>query len=136
MGDFNAPGFDWNCGLPQANSHYYSKLKGDAIFTSLCFLDLRQRMDAVGSSSLLDLVFTNFSDLRITSADSGIVKPDAYHPPLIIDILLPTATTARNGEYSYYKFASGFTLGYTTFFQLTTGPGCITAPLLTMLWPA
>jgi hypothetical protein len=53
------------------------------------------------------LVFTNFSDLRITFADSGIVKPDAYHPPLIIDILFPTATTARNCEYSYYKFASG-----------------------------
>jgi hypothetical protein len=53
-------------------------------------------MDDVGSSSLLDLVFTNFSDIRITSADSDIVKTDAYHPPLIIDILLPAASTACN----------------------------------------
>jgi hypothetical protein len=59
------------------------------------------------------LVFTNFSDIRITSADSGTVKTDAYHPPLIIDILLPTATTARNCEYSYFKCVSGdYTLLY------------------------
>jgi hypothetical protein len=51
------------------------------------------------------LVFTNFSDIRITSADSGIVKTDAYHPHLVIDILLPTVTTARSYEYSYFKFA-------------------------------
>jgi hypothetical protein len=42
-----------------------------------------------------------------------IVKTDAYHPPLIIDILLPAASTARNCEYSYFKFASGdYTLLY------------------------
>jgi hypothetical protein len=39
-------------------------------------------IDAVGSSNLLDLVFTNFSDYDITFPDSGIIKPDTYHPPV------------------------------------------------------
>jgi hypothetical protein len=51
IGNCNAPGFDWNHRLPHANSLYYSKPKGDAIFTRTCLLDLRQRVDAAGSSS-------------------------------------------------------------------------------------
>jgi hypothetical protein len=82
------------------------------------------------------LVFANFNDIRITSADSGIVKTEAYHPPLIIDILLPTATTARNWEYSYFKFSSGdYTLLY-NILSTHAAPVCITKPLLTMLLPA
>jgi hypothetical protein len=80
MGDFNTPLFDWKRGLSQANCHYYSKLKGDAIFTSTCLLDLRQRIDAVGSSSLLDIAFTNFSELNIDFIDSGMKKPT--QPPI------------------------------------------------------
>jgi hypothetical protein len=79
MGDFNTPRFDWKRGVSQANCHYYSKLKGDAIYTSTCRLDLRQRIDAAGSSSLLDLAFTNFSELHINFIDSGIIKPDACY---------------------------------------------------------
>jgi hypothetical protein len=57
VGDFNTAGFDWNHRLPHANSHHYSKLKRDVIFTSTCLLDLRQRIDAAGGGSLLDLAF-------------------------------------------------------------------------------
>jgi hypothetical protein len=38
MGDFNTPGFDWECGLPVPNYHYYPKLRGDAIYTFMCLL--------------------------------------------------------------------------------------------------
>jgi hypothetical protein len=41
----------------------------------MCLLDLRQRIDAVGNSSLLDIAFTNFSELNINFIDSGIIKP-------------------------------------------------------------
>jgi hypothetical protein len=58
IGDFNAPGFDWKSVLSLPNSHYYSKLKGDAIYTSMCLLNLNQCIDIVGSSNLLDLIFS------------------------------------------------------------------------------
>jgi hypothetical protein len=71
------------------------------------------RIDAVGSSSLLDLAFTNFSELNINFIDSGIIKPDAYHPPFVIDVFFPFEASTRNFEYSYRKFASGdYTLLY------------------------
>jgi hypothetical protein len=50
-----------------------------------------------------------------TFTDSGIVKPDAYHSPLVTNILLPSETSTRNCEYSYSKFAPGdYTLLYDT----------------------
>jgi hypothetical protein len=105
--DFNAPGFDWKSGLSLPNSHYYSKLKGDAINTSTCLLNLNQCIDTVGSSNLLDFIFSNLSDLRITSVDHGLIKPDNYHPPLITNIYLPFTTCIQNYLCSYRKFFSG-----------------------------
>jgi hypothetical protein len=46
----------------------------------MCLLDLIQRIDAVGSSSLLDIAFTNFSELNINFIVSGIIKPT--QPPI------------------------------------------------------
>jgi hypothetical protein len=44
---------------------------------------------------------------------TGIVKTEAYHPHLIIDILLSTAATARYCEYCYFEFPSwDYTLLY------------------------
>jgi hypothetical protein len=108
VGDFNVPGFDWKSGMFLRNSHYYSKLKGDAIYTSTCLPNLNQRIDTVGSSNLLDLIFSNLSDLRITPVDPGLIKPDNYHPPLIINIYLPFSTCIQNYIYSYRKFSSGY----------------------------
>jgi hypothetical protein len=62
VGDFSTPGFDWNRGLSDPDSHYYSKLRGDAIYTSTCLLSLHQCIDTVGSSNMLDLVFSNLGD--------------------------------------------------------------------------
>jgi hypothetical protein len=49
LGDFNAPGFNWGLGSPLPNYHYYSKIKGDDIYTSACLLGLRQFVVAVHS---------------------------------------------------------------------------------------
>jgi hypothetical protein len=38
--------------------------------------------------------------------DSGIIKPDAYHPPFVIDFFLPFDASTHNFVYSYCKFAS------------------------------
>jgi hypothetical protein len=37
LGDINAPGLNWEIGAPLPKCHYYSKLKGAAIYTSKCF---------------------------------------------------------------------------------------------------
>jgi hypothetical protein len=95
VGDLNAPDFDWKSGLSMPNSHYYSRLKGDAIYTSTCLLNLNQCIDTVGSSNPLDLFFSNLSDIDITPVDPGLTKSDKYHPPLIINISLSPATCSK-----------------------------------------
>jgi hypothetical protein len=107
VGDFNAPGFDWKIGLSLPNSHYYSKLKGDAIYTSTCLLNFNQCIDTVGSSNLHDLIFSNISDISITPVDPGLIKSDNYHPPMIINFCLSPATSTQNYIHSYRKFSSG-----------------------------
>jgi hypothetical protein len=92
VGDFNVSGFDWKSGVSLPNFHYYSKLKGHAIYSSTCFLNPNQCIDTAGSHNLLDLMFSNLSDLSVDPVDPGLIKPDNYHPPLIINISLPIAT--------------------------------------------
>jgi hypothetical protein len=41
----------------------------------MCLLELRQRIYAVGNTSLLDIAFTNFSELNINFIETGIIKP-------------------------------------------------------------
>jgi hypothetical protein len=40
-------------------------------------------------------------------ADSGLVKPDTYHPPLSTNVCLPHASYNLNCEFSYRIFAAG-----------------------------
>jgi hypothetical protein len=62
---------------------------------------------------MLDLVFANFTDLKLVPADSGLVTPDTYHPPLCIDVLLPHINNNLNSEFSYRIYAAGnYTLLY------------------------
>jgi hypothetical protein len=49
---FNAPGSKWENGTPLLKCHYYSKLKGDAIYTSTCLLGPRQCVEAVDSLNM------------------------------------------------------------------------------------
>jgi hypothetical protein len=66
VGDINTSGFDWIYGMSLPNSHYYSKFKGDEIYTYMCLPNLSQSIDSASSSNLLHLIFPNLSDLRIT----------------------------------------------------------------------
>jgi hypothetical protein len=58
----------------------------DAINTSTYLLGLRQCVEAVDSINMIDLVFANFSDLKLVSADSGLVTPDIYHHPFSVNV--------------------------------------------------
>jgi hypothetical protein len=64
---------------------------------------------AAGSCNLLDLIFSNLSDLGITPVDPGLIKPNNYHPPpLWLSIFicpLPLVFRITN-IYSYRKFSS------------------------------
>jgi hypothetical protein len=86
LGDFNAPGSNWESGAPLTKCHYYSKLKGDAKYTSTSLLGLRQCVEAGDSVNTLDLLFANFSNLKLVPADSGLVMPVTYHPPFSIGL--------------------------------------------------
>jgi hypothetical protein len=100
-------GFDWKRGLPLPNSHYYCKLKGEAIYTYMCLLNLNQCIVTDHTSNLLDLIFSNLSDLDITPVDPGLIKPDNYHSPLIINVSLPLSNCSQSVVSSYHKFSSG-----------------------------
>jgi hypothetical protein len=47
-----------------------------------------QWVEAVDSRNMLDLVVTNFTDLKSVTADSGLDKPDTNRLPLSIDVNL------------------------------------------------
>jgi hypothetical protein len=86
LGDFNIPGFDWANGFPQANSHYYTKIRGDVVYRAACFLGLSQHNLTIQNKNLLDLVFANFSCVNVTISNLDLVEPDVLHPSLVIDL--------------------------------------------------
>jgi hypothetical protein len=69
--------------VPLRNCYFYSKLKGDVIYNLTSLLGLTQRLL---TSSSLDPVFTNFDRVGKFFADEGVVKPDAFRPPIVIEI--------------------------------------------------
>jgi hypothetical protein len=113
LGDFNAPGFNWESGTLLPKCNFYSKLKGEAIYTSTCLLGPRQCVEAFDTLNMLDLNFAIFTDLMSVPADSGLVAPDKYHPPLSINVIFPHDNNNINCEFSYRNFAAGnYTLLY------------------------
>jgi hypothetical protein len=111
--DFSAPGFNWETEALLSKCHYYSKLKGDVTYTSTLLLVLRQCVEAAGSINRLDLVFANFSDLKLVPAHSVLFTPVTYNPPFIVDVLLPHVNNNLNSEISYLIFSAGnYTLLY------------------------
>jgi hypothetical protein len=71
------------------------------------FASLRYYYYTVGNGNLLDLAFSNLNDLGITQVDPGLIKPDNYHPHLLINLDLPSTACTHNYGYFYRKFSSG-----------------------------
>jgi hypothetical protein len=86
LGDFNVSGFDWANSFPQANSYYYTKIRGDVVHSAACYLGLSQYNLAIKNKNLLDLVFANFSCVNVMISNLNLVEPDAFHPSLVIDL--------------------------------------------------
>jgi hypothetical protein len=83
------------------------------MYTFTCLLGLRQCVEAVDSSNILEVVFANFTDLKFVPANSGLVMSDTYHRSLSIDIFLPPINTNLNSEFSNLIYAAGnYTLLY------------------------
>ena len=61
--------------LPQSDCHFYTKLNGDAIYTSTCVLGLTQC-----------IVFNSVNRGSTLFAGAGVVKPDSCHPPIATEI--------------------------------------------------
>jgi hypothetical protein len=71
---------------------------------------------------MLDVVFANFADLKFVLADSGLVTPGTYHPPLSIDVFWPHVNNINlNCEFSYQIFASG---NYTLLYSILSTYDC------------
>ncbi|PNF19791.1 hypothetical protein B7P43_G14658 [Cryptotermes secundus] len=96
LGDFNVPGYDWDNGFPSPTSHFYTKLRGDVIYSAVCYLGFSQYNHPVNGLNLLDLVFSNFGNFSLISVDQGLVHPDPFHPPFIIDCKIPLRQSNQN----------------------------------------
>jgi hypothetical protein len=125
LGDFSAPGFNWESGTPLHKCHYYCKLNRGAIYTSTCFLGLRQCTEDVDSPNLLDPFFVNFTDLKSVPADSGLVVPDTYRPPLNTGAFLPHVNYNLNSELVIKFLQQASTFYFTTFCLCMTGQVCM-----------
>jgi hypothetical protein len=85
---------------------------------------------------MLDLVFSNITDLHITFPDTGMVKLDVYHPPLSIEMPLFVKTCSKTNKVLCFKYAcSEYTLSY-QFFLHMSGHVFIKNLLLMLLLPA
>jgi hypothetical protein len=104
IGDFNAPNFDWERGLPLPNCNFYSKLKVTQIYISICLLGLTQ---CLLTDNSLDPIFTNFSRVNLFFADVGVVEPDSCHLSIFIEIPLDLHNSTSYHEHSYRKYALG-----------------------------
>jgi hypothetical protein len=113
VGDFNKPGFDWSHSQSLLGCHYYSKLKGDAIYSFTCLLNLHLCIDADDRTNLLELIFYNFSDIGITFLDSGIIKPDIYHPPFVMTSSCPLSAPLKIASILIVSMCLGIILYYT-----------------------
>jgi hypothetical protein len=79
LAGFNVPGFEWNCGLPSTNRHFYAKLIGDLIHFATFFLGLNQHNYPDNGSKLLYFLFSNSADLSVDHAKYGLLQPDNFH---------------------------------------------------------
>ena len=84
IGDFSAPNFDGERGLPLSKCIFHSKLVTQ-FYTTTCLLGLTR---CLATAISLELVFSNFNRVSAFFADEGVVELHSCHPPIVIDIPL------------------------------------------------
>lgn len=100
LGDFNTPGVNWDS---HTFSHYNynneqkcSMILDFSAFTSLPQLNRTKN----GSGSILDLCFTDISNVQVFHSDIAVVRPDKFHPPLLISTYLSVQRDIAPSSYS------------------------------------
>jgi hypothetical protein len=136
VGDFNTPGIGWKCGMSPPNCHYYSELKGDAIYTSTCLLNHSQCINTAGSVNRLDLIIYNFSVLCITLPTLELSSLKNYHPPFVIDIYLLFVIRFKITSIPTLNLRQETIPYQMTFFRLLIGIVCMIPPLSMLQSPA
>jgi len=79
LGDFDVPDFYWKIGLSSISSYYYSKLKGENIYSSTGLLVLSQHNYFPNNGNLLDLMFSSFTDFSMTYGAPLYLPPSFCH---------------------------------------------------------
>ncbi|KAL5246075.1 hypothetical protein ACI65C_013483 [Semiaphis heraclei] len=106
-GDYNQPLIKWsksNQGLFASGTMSNTSTHLVDSFSYYNFYQLNQVPNARGR--LLDLVFSSFVTPTVQLANTPIVSPDSYHPPLFVSFPFPTPITAKDThEYRDYKSA-------------------------------
>jgi hypothetical protein len=110
LGDFNVPGFNWENRFPQANSHYYIKIRRDVVHSAACYLGLSQYNLTFQNKNLLHLVFANFSCINVTISNS--VRRESFRSYFIFTFLQCTP------QYKYGIVASKSILKLTAMARL------------------
>lgn len=106
-GDFNLPSIAWDnddYGIIVGQS---APLQACSIIDCFAFLNLFQINNIKNAfGSLLDLVFSNDSDITVNLSDSSLLPCDKYHPAIIFNLSLNQAEVPyiESSEYEYYNF--------------------------------
>jgi hypothetical protein len=106
LGVFHVPGDDWINSTPLSNFNYCNKIKGNSIHTPTSFLAPHQGNNSIINCALLDLVFSDISDISVSISDNPVVTPDNDHPPLLFDLNL-TLVSQRISLAPHRSWAQG-----------------------------
>jgi len=99
----------------------------------MCLLGFSQHNYSCNSGNVLDLVFSNFTDVSVNYDIHVLVSPDTYHPPFVTEVQIPIRKSNQLCNISFRKYSSGgYLLLYNT---LTTYDWSTMRPLLTLLLP-
>jgi len=67
---------------------------------------LKQLLDSIRNCILLGLIFSNVSNVSTSFVDAGVIRSDAYHPPMAAEIHISLHNSTENHEFSHRKFVS------------------------------
>jgi hypothetical protein len=91
---------------------------------------LNQHNYLENSSNLLELVSSNFADLSFEHTEYGLLQPEHFHPPPIIDCTMPVQRCKQNVKFFTGEFFCGEYAMLYNACLLVTGLYCITKCLL------
>lgn len=122
-GDFNAPGIAWETQLVDRASHPISQ-KSEILLDFISFTSLQQcNFIRNPRGNVLDLSFTNIEHVEVSRSYIDLVKPDRFHPPLLISIsnvsLAHHSPPVNTPGVRGYNFARGDYIGLFHFFADT-----------------